>query len=105
MPEGEGGEARGRLSCSRVIPLWRLKDPMVLSHSRSESNFINARGGGRHTTHAHPPTQAHTRTRDKHPSAHANYLPNPREQASQPPGFARQTSAVASGTPSCTNFV
>ena len=37
MPEGEGGEARGRLSCSRVIPLWRLKDPMVLSHSRSES--------------------------------------------------------------------
>ena len=37
MPEGEGGEARGRLSCSRVIPLWWLKDPMVLSHSRSES--------------------------------------------------------------------
>ena len=32
MPEGEGGEARGRLSCSRVIPLWWLKDP-VLSHS------------------------------------------------------------------------
>ena len=37
MPEGEGGEARGRLSCSRVISLWWLKDPMVLSHSRSES--------------------------------------------------------------------
>ena len=36
MPEGEGGEARGRLSCSRVIPLWWLKDPMVLSHSCSE---------------------------------------------------------------------
>ena len=35
MPEGEGGEARGRLSCSRVISLWWLKDPMVLSHSRS----------------------------------------------------------------------
>ena len=35
--------------------------------------------------------------------SHANYLPNPREQASQPPGFARQTSAVASGTPSYTN--
>ena len=30
MPEGEGGEARGRLSCSRVSPLWWLKDPMVL---------------------------------------------------------------------------
>ena len=28
MPEGEGGEARGRLSCSRVIPLWWLKDPI-----------------------------------------------------------------------------
>ena len=37
MPEGEGGEARGRLSCSRVISLWWPKDPMVLSHSRSES--------------------------------------------------------------------
>ena len=37
MPEGEGGEARGRLSCSRVISLWWLKDPMVLSHSCSES--------------------------------------------------------------------
>ena len=37
MPGGEGGEARGRLlSCSRVISLWWLKDPMVLSHSRSE---------------------------------------------------------------------
>ena len=35
MPEGEGGEARGRLSCSRVISLWWLKDPMVLSHSCS----------------------------------------------------------------------
>ena len=33
MPEGEGGEARGRLSCSRVISLWWLKDPMVLSHT------------------------------------------------------------------------
>ena len=37
MPEGEGGEARGRLSCSRVISLWWLKDPMVLSHSCSET--------------------------------------------------------------------
>ena len=26
MPEGEGGEARGRLSCSRVIPLWWLTE-------------------------------------------------------------------------------
>ena len=26
MPEGEGGEARGRLSCSRVISLWWPKD-------------------------------------------------------------------------------
>ena len=33
MPEGEGGEARNRLSCSQVIPLWRLKDPIFLSHS------------------------------------------------------------------------
>ena len=85
-----------------ALPLRRL--PFRLGEAwPSLSNFINARGGGRHTTRAPPPTQAHTRTRDKHPSADANYLPNPREQASQPPGFARQTSAVASGTPSCTN--
>ena len=42
MPEGEGGEARGRLSCSRVISLWWPKDPMVLSHSRSQSRKITA---------------------------------------------------------------
>ena len=41
MPEGEGGEARGRLSCTRVIPLWRLKDPMV-RHIR-----VPSRGGRR----------------------------------------------------------
>ena len=84
------------------LPPWALVSGAFLP-PKDLSNFINARGGGRHTTRAPPPTQAHTRTRDKHPSADANYLPNPREQASQPPGFARQTSAVASGTPSCTD--
>ena len=34
MPEGEGGEARGRLSCSRVISLWWLKDPLGSCHGR-----------------------------------------------------------------------
>ena len=47
MPEGEGGEARGRLSCSRVIPLWWLKDPMVLSHSLGMWERILARGPSR----------------------------------------------------------
>ena len=52
MPEGEGGEARGRLSCSRVISLWWLKDPMVLSHSRSETGE-RIFGGCSHHCRAH----------------------------------------------------
>ena len=47
MPGGEGGKAKGRLSCSRVISLWWLKDPMVLSMCKeSWSIFLLLLRGG-----------------------------------------------------------
>ena len=65
MPEGEGGEARGRLSCSRVISLWGVEGP-----DGPVTFVFRARGGRRirgRIESALPCSTADRQARRQHP--------------------------------------
>ncbi|EOD20864.1 hypothetical protein EMIHUDRAFT_460783, partial [Emiliania huxleyi CCMP1516] len=78
MPEGEGGEARGRLSCSQVISLWWPKDKWSC-HIRVPSRGGRRLRGGIEST---LPCSTDRQARRQHPQGG-------REAAYQAPVFWR----------------